>query len=260
MSPKFVVYETLHLTSARGSDKHIGIIRFHNPTHFWNDYRLPWGTRVGEHRFNHAFLDELAAALDKAESDCTLVGIIFTGDGKYFLNGIDTEYIKANPSDSEGVQRKVESIFVKVLSLKCITIAAINGHATATGAIFAMCCDFRLMTERGFFFVPAVDIGIVYSQGMVEVLKSKITDSNLQRDFMLLSKRYTSTDILRMGLITAVTSAGNLLHDAFELIKNNWKENGDCYAEVRKRIYASAVSELTRTHVSDMRWGNLSKL
>lgn len=260
MPPKFVVYETLYLTSVRGSDKRIGKIRFKNPAHFWSDHRFSWGTRVEEHRFNHVFLDELAAALDIAESESTIVGVIFTGDEKYFSNGIDTEYIKAHPADSEGVQRKLETIFVKVLSLKCITIAAINGHATATGAIFAMCCDFRLMTERGLFFVPAVDIGIVYSQGMVEVLKSKITDSNLQRDFMLLSKRYNSTDMLRMGLITAVTSSENLMHASVELIKNNWKEHGDCYAEVRKRMYASSVSELTRTHVSDMRWGNLSKL
>jgi enoyl-CoA hydratase/carnithine racemase len=41
------------------------------------------------------------------------------------------------------------------------TVAAINGHFCAAGAMLGLAFDMRVMrTDKGMFFVPAVDLGL----------------------------------------------------------------------------------------------------
>jgi enoyl-CoA hydratase/carnithine racemase len=249
-------YETVYLTSLNGSDKRIAVVRFVHEQHSWNSRSYMWGTPFEEHRFNFDTLQALSSILDKVESDKSLVGMILTGRGKYFSNGFDTNFIKANPGKATEIQVSLERIMGRVLNLPMVTIAAINGHCTATGAILALCCDFRIMCERGLFFVPAVNLGIVYSQGMIEIMKSKIADPNLQRDFMLLGQRYSSLELIQAGIVSEICSHDALENNATALIRNHWKEHGESYGAIRSRMYKNAREELSKS--SDMQWERLS--
>ena len=258
MPNKYLNYETLYLTSSSGKDKNVAIIRFGHESHFWSTNRHPWGTRFEEHRFNLETLDSFTSIMDRIESDASLVGLVITGRGKFFSNGLDIEFIKQNPNKAQEIQLCLESIMKRLLNLPMITVAAINGHCTATGAILSLCCDCRIMTDLGLFFVPAVDLGIVYSQGMIEVMKAKIKDPNLQRDMILLSRRYSSRDLLEYGVVSQVCSQDELIENSIEYIHKNWKKHGGSYGCVRARLYKNAIDMLSKT--SDMGWDRFSKL
>lgn len=41
--------------------------------------------------------------------------------------------------------------------------------------MFGLCFDYRVMNGgRGYFFVPGVDLGIIYSSFQVELMKAKL--------------------------------------------------------------------------------------
>ncbi|MGB8380130.1 MAG: enoyl-CoA hydratase-related protein, partial [Dermatophilaceae bacterium] len=62
-----------------------------------------------------------------------------------------------------------------VLSLPMISVAALQGHTFAAGAIFSMAHDFRVMrTGRGCWCLPEVDIHIPFTRGMATMLHSRL--------------------------------------------------------------------------------------
>ena len=84
--------------------------------------------------------------------------------------------------------------------------AAINGHFVAAGAMLGLAFDFRVTVSdsqgwphltlcpgiqgpRGLFFVPGIDIGLVYSPGMTALMTAK-TPYKIQRDLIVLGKRF----------------------------------------------------------------------
>jgi enoyl-CoA hydratase/carnithine racemase len=69
----------------------------------------------------------------------------------------------------------VDDLMAKILCFPVPTIAAINGHFCAAGGMMGLCFDYRIMnSEKGFFFVPGVDLGIVYSPFQTAMMMAKL--------------------------------------------------------------------------------------
>ncbi len=117
--------------------------------------------QAGENRFNPENLDALAAALDEIENaEGGPSPLVLTGEGKFFSNGLDLEWMSAAPSgEPERVLARVHALLARMLSFPSFTVAAINGHAFAAGGMLALACDQRVMrADRGFFCLPEVDL------------------------------------------------------------------------------------------------------
>lgn len=222
------------------------------------DEIAPWGTKLLESRFNPLFLDEIESCLARVESNSSYRGLVLTGSGKYFSNGMDTQFIRSNISYSSALQKRVELVMSRIIRLPLLTVSLINGHCTAAGAILSLCTDFRIMTDRGLFFTPAVNLGIVYSQGLVEVVKSKVTDPVLLRDMLLLSRRFTSDDLLRLNLIhSKVDTVEKGFEEIDQIVQSHCTFSGPCLGEVRARMYKPAIDTLGSDVNSDMWWSKL---
>jgi enoyl-CoA hydratase/carnithine racemase len=217
-----------------------------------------WGTKLCEHRFNPCFMDEFESCLTTVESNSAYGGLILTGSGKYFSNGFDTQYIRSNITVTSALQKRVELVMSRILKLPLLTISLINGHCTAAGAVLSLCTDFRIMAEKGLFFTPAVKLGIVYSQGLIEVVKSKVSDPHLLRDILLLSRRYSSEDLLRLSLIQSrVSSIDEGFNEIDRIIQTHTGFVGSSLGEVRARMHKQAIEALESDVNSDMWWSKL---
>lgn len=255
-----ITYESLYLDTVNARDIRFGVITFKNPEHFWSSSKYEWGTRLEEHRFNPHTVSLLSEILDKIEADPSISGLILTGEGKYFSNGLDVDFIRSHPEQANTLQKNLEQVLARILSLGVITVGVLNGHTTAAGAILALCCDYRIMAERGLFLLPAVALGIVYSQGFVEIAKSKISSPSVLRDMLLLSRRYSSADLCDLGLVECVSSGESAIDAATLLIRTNQQEHRFSLAEVKRRLFHDALSALTDERVSDMHWDRLPSL
>src|SRR4051812_33691258 len=131
---------------------------------------------AGENRFNPAFLDAADAALDAVEAADGPATLVLTGEGKFFSNGLDLDWMgSAAPGGVEEVVARVHGLLGRLLAFPVGTVAAINGHVFAAGAMLALACDQRVMrADRGFFCLPEADIGIPFTPGMSALIAGRL--------------------------------------------------------------------------------------
>jgi len=134
----------------------------------------------GENRFNDDFLGAINKVLDEIENETDArVMIVKSAHEKIWSNGIDLDWIRpisqSNPEKAKQIPLKMTKLFKRLLFYPMVTIAAITGHAFAGGAIMSSAFDFRFMrSDRGFFCLPEVDIGIPLTPSMIALMKKAV--------------------------------------------------------------------------------------
>ncbi|KAG6401815.1 hypothetical protein SASPL_138682 [Salvia splendens] len=73
--------------------------------------------------------------------------LITTAQGKFFSNGYDQAWALSEPARPKIISKKLRLLVED--SLPMPTIAAVNGHASATGFILALSHDYLLMRRQG---------------------------------------------------------------------------------------------------------------
>jgi len=111
----------------------------------------------GENRLNPIFLKDFLKILDQVEKETRVKTLVVrSAHEKVFSNGIDLEWLvpvlqKKDIKTAKKFFYQWNDLFKRLLLYPMMTIAAINGHAFAGGAILACAFDFRFMrSDRGF--------------------------------------------------------------------------------------------------------------
>lgn len=209
-----------------------------------------------EHRINPLLLKQVHAALDAADKEGAQA-VVVAGEGRFFCNGMDLQYISANVAESTKLQTEAELLLARILTLKVPTVAALNGHFTAAGAMLGLAFDVRVMPSdgKGLFFVPGIDIGLVYSAGMTELMKAKMPQP-LWNDVLCFGKRYQSAELLQYGVVNAAPPTSELVSTALEMAQNLKSKGKDAKTRetlhgIKQNLYKGAVASLGR-EVEDM--------
>lgn len=176
--------------------------------------------QLGENRFNPETLDGLEAAFDQVEAIEGPAALVLTGDGKFFSNGLDLEWLGG--AGDEGRRQnlsRVYRLFARLLAFPAPTVAAINGHAFAAGAMMSLACDWRVMrVDRGFFCLPEADIGLVFVPGMNALITDKLSPA-AARDTMLTGQRFGAPQCLELGVVDAVVAEDEVITVASALVE-----------------------------------------
>lgn len=173
--------------------------------------------RDGENRFNRGSVDAINAALDEVAAVPGPVALVTVGDGKYFSNGLDLDWMLAEGAADDGFLEDVHALLMRVLRLDMVTVAAINGHAFAGGAMLAAAHDFRIMREdRGFWCLPEVDLGLPLTPVMYAVLDAHIPRPALA-EAALTGRRYSGPEAQAEGIVTELAAEELVLERAVEL-------------------------------------------
>jgi len=185
-----------------------------------------------DNRFNPAFLNAFLNVLDEIEDTTAATALIVkSAHEKIFSNGLDLEWLLPHIENdhTETVTAffmQLNRLFKRLLIYPMITIAAITGHAFAGGAILCCAFDFRFMrTDRGFFCLPEVDLGMPFLPGMIALLKRVIPPYKFE-ELQLTGQRLTAEACLRHHMITRASHLNDLLADALEFAKTLNKKRG----------------------------------
>ncbi len=203
-----------------------------------NRFRIEWIATVGDH------LDQIAAEPTKP--------LVITATGKFFTNGLDTDYIAANASGLPRYLDRVHELYVKLLTLPVPTVAAINGHAFGAGAMLALCADVRVMrTERGFWSLPEAALGMPFTRGMSTLLRTRLRDATAT-EAMLTSKRYGGADALAAGIVDEAVDVDTLLSRARELATERAPLAGPNLGQIKRGLRRPLLEDLQITTPSSV--------
>ena len=166
---------------------------------------------------NSQVLTDLDEVLDQVEADEESYVAVLTGAGRSFVAGADIGEMK-NFTSSDGKRFGVHggNVFLKLENLSKPVIAAVNGFALGGGCELCMACDIRLASEKAKFGQPEVDLGITPGFGGTQRLP-RIVGMSKAMELILTAKVIKADEALRIGLVSAVYPAEELLDKAMEL-------------------------------------------
>lgn len=182
----------------------------------------------GENRINLDSLHRLHEILDELDTIDGALGIVLTGRGKFFCNGLDLERFGANPAEYGSTIDDLNRLIGRLMVFPAYTVAALNGHTFAGGALISCGFDYRVMrADRGYWCMNEVEIGLPLNAQLWSIL-----DHRLPRPVAIVAAttahRYTGQDALDHGIVEAVTGEDEVLTHAIGV--------ADRYATLNRKI------------------------
>lgn len=193
----------------------------------------------GENRLDidvYAALERHLDTIERAEGPRALVT---TGEDKFYSNGLNLDPILARGG------RKALDEVVTVTTRFCQrlttfphpTVAAINGHAYAAGAVVALAHDYRIMRQdRGYFCLPEIDLKVALPQGLLEMFRDRMTPQAL-RDSVLFGRRYTSGEAFAAQLVDRLAPSAEVLAQAIALAASLAEKDPPTLGAMKRGFY-----------------------
>ncbi len=171
----------------------------------------------GENRINRDSLSWLDAILDDLEEESGPLAIVWTGVGKFFSNGLDLARFGADPEELAETLRALHRAVARLLLFPAYSVAALNGHTFAGGALLSCAADYRVMrADRGFWCMNEADIGFSLDAKLAAILFNRLPRATAI-DAMLTARRYGADDAIAAGIVQESVSEENLVTRAVEV-------------------------------------------
>jgi enoyl-CoA hydratase/carnithine racemase len=198
-----------------------------------------------ENRFHPDLLSALESALDDLETAEPPAALVTTATGRFWSNGLDLDWVGANPDQLDAYAARVQTILARFLVLPMPTVAAIQGHCFAAGAMLALAHDWRVMrADRGFFCLPEVDIQIPFTTGMDALIRAKLPVA-AALEAMTTGRRYGGADAESSGIVTRAVPEGDVVAAATEHATALAGKAGATLGTIKARMFASVTAALT---------------
>ena len=124
---------------------------------------------------SHAVIEQVHAALDKAEGDATAVCIV--GNGRALSAGFDLSVMTGgNVEGVRGLVSEGAKLIMRLYGHPQPTVVAVTGHALAAGALVVLACDTRIAADRqSKIGLNEVAIGMALPQFAVELSRERLS-------------------------------------------------------------------------------------
>ena len=193
--------------------------------------------KAEENRFNLPMLEAFEQVLDQVEADEAALAVVLTGEGKFFSNGLDLEWMmEAGEESTRQVVEGLQALYMRLLAFPVPVIAA----------MLALACDERVMREdRGYFCLPEVDINIPFVSGMSKLIQAKLTPAAAHKA-MLSGHRFGGPEALQWGIVDELAAEDQVLSTAIERTKPLSGKNRVVASAIKNVMYHDAIEALAR--------------
>jgi enoyl-CoA hydratase/carnithine racemase len=200
--------------------------------------------RSGENRFGLEWLDGVNEALDHVEATAGRCALVTTGEGKFYSNGMDLDWLATEPSRAGDYLRAIYRVLGRVLSFPAITVAAVNGHAFGAGALLTVAHDFAVMrADRGYWCMPEADLGLPLTAEYVSLLKAKLPGRTIH-EALVTGRRYGGPEALAAGIVQQVAGEDEVVAEAVKIAADLAGKDRGTLAEHKRLLYGDAIAAL----------------
>jgi enoyl-CoA hydratase/carnithine racemase len=213
-----------------------------------------WILHLGddENRFNPDSMTTVGDLLDEVAAKPEPRALVTTASGKIWSNGLDLDWLAQNSDRVQEFVDQVHALFAKFLAAPLPTVAAIQGHCFAAGAMLALAHDWRLMrADRGWFCLPEADINIPFTPGMSALIQSRLTPATATAA-MLGARRFDGTEAEDAGIVDEAVAEDAVVTAAVALAGAQAGKSGATLATIKQRMYAPALATLADAEANAM--------
>ena len=168
-----------------------------------------------------AVLRELVSVLEQLERDPPRGLVLHSGKRSGFVMGADINEFTSIDSADQAYEliRLGQQVFDRLETLRCPTVAVINGFALGGGLELALACDYRLAlhNSKPIIGLPEVQLGLHPGFGGT-VRAVQIAGVRAAMQLMLTGKPITVEKALRSRLIDRIGSPDNWKQAAREMV------------------------------------------
>lgn len=171
----------------------------------------------GENRINLDSLQRINSILDGLETQSGPLALVLTGEGKFFCNGLDLERFGSNPAEFASTLDEMNRTIGRMLVFPAYTVAALNGHTFAGGALLSCAFDQRIMrSDRGYWCMNEAEIGLALDRRLWSILANR-----LPRETAVFAAttahRFSGPEALARGIVEGLASEQELLAQAVDV-------------------------------------------
>ncbi|MFJ5116752.1 enoyl-CoA hydratase/isomerase family protein [Kitasatospora sp. NPDC088548] len=197
-----------------------------------------------ENRFHPDRLTVLEAAFDEVEAASGPRALVTAGSGKFWSNGLDLDWLLNNGDRFAAYLDRVHALLARTLASPVVTVAALNGHTFAAGAMWALAHDSRVMrVDRGYFCLPEVDLDLSFERGMSDLIRARLAPQ-VAHEAMTTGRRYGGGEALAAGIVEEVADEAGLLAAAVERARALAGKTRPARGRIKEMLYSETLASL----------------
>jgi len=155
---------------------------------------------------------ELRDITDHLRASKEIWVVILEGKGKHFSIGADVNIISLMVDYPQGPFREtlldMQNCLDEFEALEKPTIAKLRGFCLGGGMILALCCDFRVASQRTVLGFPEVKIGVPVIMGTKRV--TRVAGVATTKELILLGRNFNARAAKEYGLVHKVVPPDEL--------------------------------------------------
>jgi len=150
--------------------------------------------------------------------------LVLTGTGRGFctggsVQGIIGELVKMGPESLYRFTRMSCNLVQNMRNLKKPIIAAVNGIAAGGGAMLALGCDLRILSDRAKFSFLFAKVGLAGSDMGALYLLPRIIGQGRATELLFLGNTIDAQESYRIGLANRVVPHESLMQEVYQLAR-----------------------------------------
>ena len=186
---------------------------------------------------NQTMLEEINAALDRAEADTAVRVVIVAGAGNAFSSGFDLkEQMEGRPKGTDVWRPILRRDFDTVMRFwRCPkpTIASVRGPCLAGAFELMLACDITIAANDAFFGEPELKFGA----GIVVMLLPWLVGPKIAKEIILTGvDRISAQRAYELGIVNRVVAAGDLEAATLSLARHLAAIDPELVSETKRAI------------------------
>lgn len=199
--------------------------------------------------FDGKLILELTDVARNFQEELDIRAVVLTGNRNYFSAGADLEDLGSRDGLSEVARRQSFYRGVRLCeaweAMPQITIAAMEKLAVGAGVALPLACDWRVMGESCYLYVPEAKIGLNLQWGALPRLVNLVGPARAKR-ICILCERMPAAQALAWGLVEEVAPDGKVAERALELARVAAEMPAIAVSMIKEAVNATAGA-LNRT-------------
>jgi len=199
-------------------------------------------------------IKELTLAIQQAENDPAVEGLILHGKENFFTSGLDliTLY-QYDQEQMEAFWSQFLSLVHQLAAFPKPSVAAISGHSPAGGCVLGICCDYRVMAQGDFIIgLNEVPVGIVVPESIFELYSFWIGQRRAYQ-YLLEGKLLKPEEALEAGLVDELVSPMSIKTAALRKIKLLTQFEKNAWRTTKLNLRKNILKNITRDQAEDVR-------